>query len=41
MTEGSLLSKATQMSKSRLFVQLSVGLLLIVAGKMLSFSLLK
>lgn len=41
MTEGSLLSKATQMSQSRLFVQLSVGLLLIAAGKMLSFSLLK
>nr|XP_004552193.1 hemicentin-1 isoform X1 [Maylandia zebra] len=32
MTEGSLLSKATQMSQSRLFVQLSVGLLLIAAG---------
>lgn len=41
MTEGSLLSKATQMSQSRLFVQLSVGLLLIAAGKMLSLSLLK
>uniref|UniRef100_A0A3B4G558 Intercellular adhesion molecule 3 n=1 Tax=Pundamilia nyererei TaxID=303518 RepID=A0A3B4G558_9CICH len=32
MTEGSFLSKATQMSQSRLFVQLSVGLLLIAAG---------